>query len=156
MQETIVTAKAAIAAFFAAVGAFLGWKGVMAVVWAALMAMDWITGTLAARKSGSWKSSAARDGALHKIGSVVVTVTALLADLLIGVMIENIPVLDIAWREILGPLVLAWYIVTELGSILENAVKLGAAVPRWIVRIFDATLKMVDTAGDALSDREER
>ena len=147
MNETIVTAKAAIAAFFAALGTFLGWKGIMAGVWVALMALDWLTGTAAARKNGTWKSSTARDGAWHKIGSVLVVVVALLADLIMGVMLSHIPVLGIAWPNLLGPLVLAWYIVTELGSILENAVKLGAAVPGWIVKIFDATLKMVDKAG---------
>ena len=148
MQETVVTAKAAIAAFFAAVGAFLGWKGIMAVVWAVLMAMDWVTGTLSARKNGTWRSSVSRDGAWHKIGSVVVIVTALLADFIMGVMLAHIPVLNITWPDMLGPLVLAWYTVTELGSILENAVKLGARVPAWIVKIFDATLKMMDSAGE--------
>lgn len=152
MNETIVTAKAAIAAFFAAIGAFLGWKGIMAVVWVALMALDWITGTIAARKNGTWRSSAARDGAWHKIGSVLVVVVALLADFIMGVMLSHIPVLEIAWPNMLGPLVLAWYIVTELGSILENAVKLGAPVPNWIVKIFDATLKMVDKAGEKQED----
>ena len=43
---------------------------------------------------------------------------------------------------------LAWYIVTELGSILENALKMGAKVPGWIVKIFDATLKMLDSIGE--------
>lgn len=149
MDETIVTAKAAIAAFFAAIGAFLGWRGIMAVVWVVLMAMDWITGTAAARKNGTWKSAMARDGAWHKIGSVLVVVVALLADFIMGVMLAHIPVLEIAWPNLLGPLVLAWYIVTELGSILENAVKMGAKVPGWIVKIFDATLKMVDKAGES-------
>ena len=148
MKETFVTAKAAITAFFAAVGAFLGWRGIMAVVWVALMAMDWLTGTAAARKNGTWKSSTARDGAWHKIGSVLVVVVAMLGDFIMGIMLSNIPVLEIAWPNLLGPLVLAWYIVTELGSILENAVKLGAKVPGWIVKIFDATLKMVDKAGE--------
>lgn len=154
MNETVVTAKAAIAAFFAAVGAFLGWKGIMAVVWVVLMAMDWITGTAAARKNGTWKSSVSRDGAWHKIGSVVVIVTALLADFIMGVMLSHIPVLNIAWPDVLGPLVLAWYIVTELGSILENAIKLGAPVPQWIVKIFDATLKMVDKTVEHLTEEE--
>ena len=148
MNETVVTAKAAIAAFFAAIGAFLGWKGIMAVVWVVLMALDWLTGTAAARKNGTWKSASARDGAWHKIGSVVVVLVALLGDFILGVMIANIPVLEIAWPDMLGPLVLAWYIVTELGSILENAVKLGAKVPGWVVKIFDATLKMLDKVGD--------
>ena len=149
MKETIVTAKAAITAFFAAIGAFLGWRGIMAVVWVVLMALDWLTGTAAARKNGTWKSSTARDGAWHKIGSVLVVVVALLGDFIMGIMLSNIPALDIAWPNLLGPLVLAWYIVTELGSILENAVKMGAKVPGWVVKIFDATLKMLDKAGES-------
>ena len=148
MKETIVTAKTAITAFFAAIGAFLGWRGIMAVVWVVLMAMDWITGTAAARKNGTWKSAAARDGAWHKIGSVLVVVVALLGDFIMGIMLSNIPALNMAWPNLLGPLVLAWYIVTELGSILENAVKMGAKVPGWVVKIFDATLKMLDKAGE--------
>ena len=36
------------------------------------------------------------------------------------------------------PLVLGWYILTELGSILENAVKLGAHVPGWLVKLLQA------------------
>ena len=148
MKETIVTAKTAITAFFAAIGAFLGWRGIMAVVWVVLMALDWLTGTAAARKNGTWKSSAARDGAWHKIGSVLVVVVALLGDFIMGIMLLNIPALNMAWPNLLGPLVLAWYIVTELGSILENAVKMGAKVPGWVVKIFDATLKMLDKAGE--------
>ena len=119
MKETIVTAKTAITAFFAAIGAFLGWRGIMAVVWVVLMALDWLTGTAAARKNGTWKSSSARDGAWHKIGSVLVVVVELLGDFIMGIMLSNIPALNMAWPNLLGPLVLAWYIVTELGSILE-------------------------------------
>ena len=150
MNETVLTAKAFIAAFFAAIGTFLGWKGIMAVVWLILMAMDWITGTAAARKNGTWKSSVSRDGAWHKAGSVIVILLAFIADFIMSVMLPHIPMLNISWPEFLAPLVLAWYIVTELGSILENAVKLGAPVPSWIVKIFDATLKMADSLGDKL------
>lgn len=148
MNDYLVTAKATIVAVFSAIGAFLGWKGIMAFFWVMLMGMDWITGTAAARKNGTWKSSVSRDGAWHKIGSVVVIATAFLADFIMSVMLPNIPVLDIEWPDVLAPLVLAWYIVTELGSILENAVKLGAPVPIWIVKIFDATLKMIDNVGE--------
>jgi phage-related holin len=30
------------------------------------------------------------------------------------------------------PVVLTWYIITELGSIIENAGKMGAPVPEWL------------------------
>ncbi len=154
MNETTITAKAAITAFFATLGAILGWKGIMALTWVALMAMDWITGTAAARKNGTWKSSTARDGAWHKAGSIIVICLAFIADFIIGIMLPHIPVLNISWPEFLAPVVLAWYILTELGSILENAIKLGAPVPEWIVKIFDATLKMADTLGDRLADSQ--
>lgn len=155
MNETMVGVKATVAAFFAAIGTFLGWKGIMAVVWLVLMAMDWFTGTAAARKNGTWKSSVSRDGAWHKAGSVIVILLAFIADFIMSIMLPHIPVLNISWPEFLAPLVLAWYIVTELGSILENAIKLGAPVPSWIVKIFDATLKMADNVGDKLMDSQQ-
>ena len=149
MNEYLVEIKSAIVLFFSALAAFLGWKGIMAVVWVCLMILDWSTGTAAARKNGTWKSSVSRDGAWHKFGSALVVVVAFMADFIMKVALPHIPVLNISWPEFLAPMVLTWYIVTELGSILENAIKLGAPVPTWIVKIFDATLKMADKVGDA-------
>lgn len=155
MNETVITAKAAITAFFTALGVFLGWKGIMALTWVVLMAIDWLTGTAAARKSGTWKSSTARDGAWHKAGSIIVIALAFIADFIMGIMLPHIPMLNIQWPEFLAPLVLAWYVVTELGSILENAVKLGAPVPAWLVKIFDATLRMADNTGNELVEAQQ-
>ena len=50
------------------------------------------------------------------------------------------------------PLVLAWYILTELGSILENAVKLGARVPKWLTKLLATVEHMVDDAADKVVD----
>ena len=147
MNETMVTAKAAIVAFFGAVGMFLGWRGIMALVWFTLMLLDYISGTLAARRDGSWKSAIARDGLWHKGGMILVVAVAAIADIIMAVALPHIPVLNIAWPNLLLPLVLAWYIITELGSILENAIKMGANVPVWLVRIMDASLKAVDNVG---------
>lgn len=155
MNETMVTAKTAIVACFTAIGAFLGWKGIMALVWVILMLLDYISGTLAARKDGSWKSAIARDGLWHKGGMILVVLVALIADAIMAVALPHIPVLNIAWPEVLFPLVLAWYIITELGSILENAIKLGANVPDWLVKILDASLKVVDTAGETATRAQD-
>ena len=52
MNENLVIFKASLTAFFAAVGAFLGWRVIMLIVWVALMALDYLSGTLAARQNG--------------------------------------------------------------------------------------------------------
>ena len=133
MNESLVGIKAAIAAFFTAVAAFLGWKGIMAVVWVVAMLMDYLSGTAAACKAGDWCSATARQGLWHKGGMILVVTVAAVADGVLVLICEHLP-LGIDWPAIILPLVLAWYIITELGSILENAVKLGAAVPSWLRR----------------------
>ena len=151
MNDKLITIKAAIATFFTALGTFLGWKGVMALVWVGLMALDYISGTFAAAKAGEWCSAKAREGLWHKAGMILAVVCAGIADFIMAIILAHIPqdILQISWPGILFPLVLAWYIITELGSILENAVKLGAAVPDWLVKLLKVGLKAVDAAGSA-------
>lgn len=153
MNETLVGIKAALAAFFTALGAFLGWKGIMAIVWVAAMLLDYLSGTAAACKSGQWCSATARQGLWHKGGMIVVVTVAAIADGVMAVICQHMP-LGIAWPAIILPLVLAWYIITELGSILENAVKLGAAVPGWLTKLLKASLKAVDSVGDATDKKD--
>lgn len=154
MNDTLVAAKAAIAAFFTAVGMLLGWKGIMVLAWVVLMGMDYITGTFAAMKAGEWCSQKAREGAWHKAGAMIVVIVAAIADGIMLVICGNIPVLEITWPGLLLPLVLAWYIITELGSILENAIKLGANPPAWLAKILAVSLKAVDGVGEAAVDEK--
>lgn len=152
MESKLLEIKVAIAAFFTAIGAFLGWQGVMALVWVAAMAIDYITGTWAAMKNGEWCSSVARQGLWHKAGMFVVVAVAFVADFVMSIICEHVPI-GINWTSIVLPLVLAWYIVTELGSILENAVKMGAAVPAWLTKLLKVGLKAINTTGDNLEER---
>ena len=154
MENNLMASKAAIAAFFTAIGAFLGWQGIMAVVWVCCMAIDYLTGTAAACHSGEWSSKTAREGLWHKGGMIVVVIVAAIADGIMAVICTNIPI-GIEWPVLILPLVLAWYIITELGSILENAVKMGAPVPDWLVKLLKAGLKAVDDAGDGAADDEK-
>lgn len=140
--------KALIAAAISAVSAFLGWKGLMALCWLVAMGLDYISGTVAALKAGNWSSSLARAGIFHKCGMIFAVVVAALADSVMAMVCGNIPILEITWPGLLLPLVLAWYILTELGSILENAVKLGAAVPQWLTKLLKIGLSAVDSAAE--------
>ena len=145
MNDTLVAIKAAIAAALTAFSAFLGWRGVLALIWVIAMALDFATGTAAAMREGNWSSKIAREGIWHKAGMISVVLVSMLADLGMGVLCANLE-LGFAWPGIVLPLVLAWYIITELGSILENAVKMGAQVPGWLTKLLKASLSAVNTA----------
>ena len=149
MENYLTEVKIGIAAFFTAISALLGWQGVMALVWVIVMLIDYITGTAAACKAGEWSSAVARQGLWHKGGMIIVVIVAFIADCIMAIICEHIPI-GLEWTSIVLPLVLAWYIVTELGSILENAVKMGANVPSWLVKLLKIGLKAIDDAGEKL------
>ena len=153
MNDTLVAIKAAIGVAITAISAFLGWRGVLAVVWVIAMLLDFGTGTAAAIVSGNWSSKVARMGIWHKAGMFAVVIVAALADLGLGVLCATIE-LGMSWPGMVMPLVLAWYIITELGSILENAVAMGAPVPAWLTRMLKASLSAVNKAAGE-EDNEE-
>lgn len=154
MENHLLGIKAAIAAALSAISAFLGWRGIMALVWVATMAMDYISGTAAACKGGQWSSQRAREGLWHKGGCILVVSVAALADGVLGMALREMAI-GFSWPGALLPLVLAWYIITELGSILENAVTMGAAVPSWLVKLLKISLKAVDDAGSNAAGLED-
>ena len=64
---------------------------------------------------------------------------------------HHFPVLELPfpYTVLVSALVLVWYILTELGSIVENAGALGAPVPAWLGRMIAALGSRVDrAAGD--------
>lgn len=133
--------------------ALWGWFGWLTVVWAALMLADWLVGSAAAMKAGKWSSARLREGAWHKGGMVVIVIVALVADWLIGSLITHLPgvTLPFAYSVLIGPMVMVWYILGELGSLAEHAVSMGAKVPGWLTRVLDISREAVDAAGEAIA-----
>ena len=154
MNDNLTAIKAAIAAFFTAASAFLGWQGVLFFVWVAAMLLDYFSGTVAACVGGEWSSAVAREGLKHKGGMILVVAVAGLADITLSVVCDHLPV-DMVWPVLVLPLVLAWYILTELGSILENAVKMGAPIPAWLAKLLKAGLKAIDSKVDPQEDASQ-
>lgn len=151
--DWMLAVKAGLTAALGAFSAFWGWLGWLIAAWVVLMALDYATGTAAAMKNGEWASHTAREGIWHKMGEVVVVIIAAFADGLLSIIMEQLPMVEIALPEIglLLPLVLVWYAITELGSIAENAQRMGAPIPAWLVKLMANGKDAVDAAGDKLT-----
>lgn len=149
--------KMVLAAAVGALTGLWGWMGWLVLMWIGCMALDYLTGTAAASKAGEWSSRRAREGIWHKAGMIVVVVVSAVADLLLSIVIGNLPLLSLPWdyTGLICPIVLVWYVITELGSVAENAMLLGAPVPKWLVRLLEAGKAAVDKAGDALTGSKE-
>ena len=68
-----------------------GWIGWLIVLYCVAMCTDWLTGTILAIKNAEWNSSKAREGLWHKCGSIFCLAVALLTDLLLSLIVNNIP-----------------------------------------------------------------
>ena len=157
-MEHINGFKAAVAAVLGGLTALWGWFGWLVLAWLLCMALDYGPGTAAALRAGEWSSKVARDGLWHKLGAVVAVLVAAILDGVIGLILANIPALEMPFQyEVyVSVLVLVWYIMTELWSIVENIGALGAPVPAWLRKAIAALESTVDGAGDKLGGGDQR
>lgn len=130
--------KAAVVAAAGAFGAAFGWLGWLILAWVVCMVLDWISGSAAAAAKGQWSSATARAGIWHKGGMILVVTVAAVTDCVLGVAVEHLPALEIEYTVLVLPVILVWYIFTELGSIAENATAMGAPVPDWLTKLLAA------------------
>lgn len=156
-MENINTFKVSLVAFFGALTSVFGWFGWLVLIFIGAMAIDHITGSAAAGSKGEWSSKKAREGLWHKCGSLIAVIVAGLADIVLGLIVNNIPAIVLPWEYtvLICPIVVVWYIVTELGSIIENAGQLGAPIPPFLCNMIIALKAATDGAGNQLVPGEE-
>lgn len=148
--------KGAITAFLAFLTALWGWVGWAILIWIACVVMDYVSGTAAARRNGEWSSEIARDGLWHKLGEIFAVLVAALCDIALGVILKSAPFdLPFEFTTLVTPIVLLWYIITELGSILENAGKMGAPLPKWLKKMLKQYKDTIDTVQGEPPDEAE-
>lgn len=147
--------KAALVAFAGAFSAAFGWLGWLILAWGGCMVLDWISGSAAAAAQGNWSSAVARAGIWHKAGMIVVVLVAAVADCVLGMAVDNLPVLGIDYTVLVLPVILVWYIFTELGSIAENATDMGADVPSWLTKLLAAGKQLAESQIDLPDDMND-
>ena len=140
--------KALVTVIFTAITALIGWQGWLVAIWVFAMVLDYITGSRAAMIHGEWSSKVAREGIWHKAGSIAVGLVAIMMDLSVDVIAQVGIGYDLPWSgPIIFPVVVVWYILTEAGSIIENAIRCGAPCPNWLK-------DKIKSAKDKLDDQQ--
>lgn len=147
--------KGAITAVIAFGTALFGWIGWLVVVWVVCMVLDYLSGTFAAIKRGAWKSSIARQGLWHKLGGILAVCVAALCDIAINVVVGQFGG-AFEYHGYITPIVVLWYIFTELGSIIENAAMLSDNVPPFLKRLIDKFKKTAEDTGDNIANTDNK
>ena len=148
--DKAVEIKAAITGVLVFITTLIGPAGWLVLVWLFSMVMDYATGSLSAYIKGDWDSAVAREGVYHKLGSIEGVLVAVALDVAFGVIL---PELGIEYKiKIMTPTVCLWYLITELGSIVENIDKLGAPVPDFLRKALRKVKSEVDKTGNAITD----
>lgn len=149
--------KAALVGFFGFLTAAFGWFGWLVILFFLCMVIDYLTGSAAAMRKGDWSSSVARSGLWHKCGSLIAVIVSGLADIVVGLVVNNIPAITLPWdyTVLICPIVVVWYILTEFGSIIENAGELGAPIPGFLKNMILVFKNVIDDTGDKLTNSED-
>lgn len=147
-MEKVKSVKAALTAAVTALTALWGWFGWLVVAWGACMALDIGTGMAAGIKRGEWSSRKAGEGLFRKAGCVAAVAVAGVLDLVLRELMNALPgeALPFAYTVFLCPVMVSWYLLTEMGSVIENAGAMGAPVPAWLKRAIAALREQVDGA----------
>lgn len=120
----------------------------------AMMVIDYISGMAASAVEAldhpddagyGWSSKKGAKGIAKKVAYLFVIAVAMVIDYVIiktsGVLGFTLP------NSMLSLLVTVWYLLNETLSIIENAGRMGAPVPEWLMRYIAALKNKIDSSG---------
>ena len=126
----------------------------------AFMVIDYLTGMGASKKEAidhpgdtayGWNSRKGAKGILKKVGYVCVIAVAVALDYVILMLAGQIGI-DAHGTTFFGLLATVWYILNEMLSITENAGRMGADIPAWLLRYIAVLKDKIDDEGDKGGD----
>ena len=136
--------------------ALWGWTGWAIFVWMVCIVLDYLAGSLAAKKDNNWSSAIAREGLWHKLGEIFAVCVAALTDIALKVIVAGSGItIPFEIGPLITPVVLLWYTLTEIGSIIENCGKLGAPVPSWFKAYVDKSKDAIDKEKEIQPETEK-
>lgn len=161
MEKILTTIKVIFTAVGAAVSAKLGILGPILIILTFMMVLDYITGMLASKqeaiehpndKKYGWSSKKGARGIIKKVGYLCVIAVAMVVDYII-LHVASTMGISISAKAFFALLVAVWYILNELLSIIENAGRMGAAVPEWLLKYIAVLKDTIDHKAN--NDKEQ-
>ena len=155
MKQLYITIQATLTAILAWLSARLGILLPVMCLLLTAMALDYITGMLASKREAiehpdnpayGWSSKRGAEGIIKKVGYLCIIAAALIVDYIILHVAAQIGV-PVSLKAFFGLLVAVWYILNELLSIIENAGRMGAAVPSWLSKYVAVLKDKIDSQG---------
>ncbi len=155
-MEKATAMKAAATTFFAAVSAIIGWFGWLVIALVIAMTIDYLTGWCAAVQDGIWSSRIAKKGITKKVVILLIIGATGLVDLIISVVAARAGMpLPAQLTAMISPLVVVWYLLAEIGSILENAKRIGVDMPPFLLKIISLMKFMIEKKGDVKNGKDK-
>ena len=120
-----------------------------------LMIIDYISGMLAAKKEAldhpndknyGWSSKKSAIGIYKKIGYIVAICVAVSTDFIIMKYLQEMNY-EYTYDTAFGTLVVVWYVLNELLSIVENAGRMGAPLPEFLKKIISQLKENIEDSG---------
>ena len=132
MKENIF--KLTFAAIVGGLSAYLNIMAVPVIVLLVVMIIDYATGMFKAWINASLSSRIGLIGILKKVGYLLVVCTAGVIDWLISSGLDKIGIkIDVGFY--IGVIVVIWFIINELISILENLAIIGVPLPKFLTSL---------------------
>ena len=161
MKQVYIVIQGTVAAFIAWLSAKMGILLPVMGVLMGMMVMDYITGMLASKREAldhpddpayGWCSRRGAEGIIKKVGYLCVIAVAMVVDyLILRVALEA--GFEVATKAFFGLLVAVWYVLNELLSIIENAGRMGAPVPEWLMKYVSVLKNKIDSQVDGTEER---
>lgn len=161
MKQAYFAIQGMVAAFIAWLSAKMGILPPVMGVLMGMMVMDYITGMLASKREAldhpddpayGWSSRRGAEGIIKKVGYLCVIAVAMVVDYLI-LRVAAEAGFEVAAKAFFGLLVAVWYILNELLSIIENAGRMGAPVPEWLMKYVSVLKNKIDSQGGGVEER---
>lgn len=120
-----------------------------------LMVVDYISGMMASKAEAvdhpgdpayGWNSRKGAKGIFKKVGYACVVTVAVVLDYIILCVSAQIGI-TVNTKAFFGLLVAAWYVLNEMLSIVENAGRMGAVLPEWLVKYIAILKDKIDDEG---------